>query len=116
VVRTTEDYEYELNTVSHQARLYLETLREKLVQQHYQITCDVRGGPAAECILEAAAAHHVDAIVMSTHGRSGFSRWVHGSVTNRVLSAAQFPIFVIPSIRAETVAEATLTDQVINKT
>jgi len=37
-------------------------------------------------------------------------------VTNRVLSAAQFPIFVIPSIRAETVAEATLTDQVINKT
>ena len=36
-----------------------------------------------------------DLIVMSTHGRSGFERWMIGSVTERVLSASRLPILIV---------------------
>lgn len=51
----------------------------------------------AELIVKTANAQQVEAIVMSTHGRSGLSRWLFGSVTTKVLNAAPCPVFVIPS-------------------
>jgi nucleotide-binding universal stress UspA family protein len=54
-------------------------------------------GNAAEVIVAEASHRAVDAIVMSTHGRSGISRWLFGSVTLRMLEAAPCPVLVIPS-------------------
>jgi nucleotide-binding universal stress UspA family protein len=34
-------------------------------------------------------------IIMSTHGRGGVSRWVYGSVADRVLQAAACPVLLI---------------------
>jgi len=45
----------------------------------------VVSGRPAEAILDYANKNQVDLIVMSTHGRSGVSRWVLGSVTDRVV-------------------------------
>ena len=36
-----------------------------------------------------------DLIVMSTHGRSGFERWMIGSVTERVLAATKLPMLIV---------------------
>lgn len=36
-----------------------------------------------------------DAIVMATHGRSGITSWVMGSVTERVLNATSLPLLVV---------------------
>jgi nucleotide-binding universal stress UspA family protein len=55
-----------------------------------------RGDPAAE-ILEACASLPADLIAMSTHGRSGLSRWMLGSVTEKVLRSAQVPMLVVRS-------------------
>jgi nucleotide-binding universal stress UspA family protein len=49
----------------------------------------------AAAIVDTAAAENVDLIVMSTHGRSGFSRWMLGSVTERVLRQATRPVLVV---------------------
>ena len=38
-----------------------------------------------------------DLIAMATHGRGGLQRWAMGSVTERVLGAAQLPLLVIRS-------------------
>lgn len=54
------------------------------------------GDPASE-ILEACSVHRADLIAMSTHGRSGLSRWVLGSVTEKVLRTAGVPMLVVPS-------------------
>jgi nucleotide-binding universal stress UspA family protein len=43
------------------------------------------GEPVAEIILEIAEGIDADTIVMSTHGRGGLSRWVYGSVADKVL-------------------------------
>ena len=58
---------------------------------------EVHVGEPANVIVETAERLKVDAIVMSTHGRSGLSRWLFGSVTNKVLSANVCPVYVIPS-------------------
>jgi nucleotide-binding universal stress UspA family protein len=57
----------------------------------------VRHGHPAEQILDAAAAEGATMIAMSTHGRSGFSRFVFGSVAEKVLRASPIPILVVRS-------------------
>ena len=46
-------------------------------------------------ILEAAAAERVDWIVMATHGRTGLSHLVMGSVAERVLRTAPCPVLTL---------------------
>jgi nucleotide-binding universal stress UspA family protein len=46
-------------------------------------------------ILETAGMVGADLIVMGSHGRSGLEKLVLGSVTQRVLSHAHLPVFVV---------------------
>ncbi|AKH97063.1 universal stress protein [Halanaeroarchaeum sulfurireducens] len=57
-------------------------------------TTVVRGVPH-ESILEYADEAGADAIVMSTHGRTGIDRFLLGSVTERVIRSADLPIVVV---------------------
>jgi nucleotide-binding universal stress UspA family protein len=59
-------------------------------------TVTLVAGKAAPRIVEHAEAVGADLIVMSTHGRSGFDRLVHGSVTERVLAHAPCPVLTVP--------------------
>jgi nucleotide-binding universal stress UspA family protein len=54
------------------------------------------GQPAAE-ILKTAANQRADLIVMSSHGASGFRRWVFGSTTARLLRETLLPVLVTPA-------------------
>jgi nucleotide-binding universal stress UspA family protein len=46
-------------------------------------------------IVEVAAAEKVDLIVMATHGRTGLSHLVMGSVAERVVRMAPRPVLTI---------------------
>lgn len=59
----------------------------------------IREGPAPEAILDYATSG-IDYIVMATHGYSGFRRWTHGSVAERVLQAAPVPLFLMRACEA----------------
>jgi nucleotide-binding universal stress UspA family protein len=48
----------------------------------------------AQGILDVATEHHVDLIALSTHGRGGLARLMHGSVADKVLRGADLPVFV----------------------
>lgn len=54
----------------------------------------LRKGDAASEILETAHSERADLIAMTTHGRSGPSRWALGSVTEKVLRGASIPLLV----------------------
>jgi nucleotide-binding universal stress UspA family protein len=60
----------------------------------FRVTAAVRTGDATEEILRCAADARADLVVMASHGAGGASRWLIGSVTNRVLHAATIPVFV----------------------
>jgi nucleotide-binding universal stress UspA family protein len=55
----------------------------------------VETGVPWDSIVNYAAAHSVDLIVMPTHGRSGLKHLWLGSVAERVVQHARCPVFVI---------------------
>ncbi len=75
---------------------YLHHSAQPLKKQGYTIEIEVVVGEAAAVIVDQADEKSVDAIIMSTHGRSGLSRWIFGSIANKVLMAAPCPVFVVP--------------------
>ena len=54
-----------------------------------------RGVSATDRILEHAADHDVDLVVMGTHGRRGAARLVLGSVTAEVIRRAEVPVLTV---------------------
>jgi nucleotide-binding universal stress UspA family protein len=78
-----------------QAEQYLQAQASKLAAQGIAVHVVACPGPVAEAILDHARSLAVDVIVMSTHGRGGVSRWVYGSVADRVLQAAPCPVLLI---------------------
>lgn len=52
-------------------------------------------GDVADAIVSFADTQHVDLIVMSSHGRSGIGRWLHGSVAEKVLRGANCATVII---------------------
>lgn len=57
-------------------------------------TALVTGAPAAE-IVRYAADHQVDLIVVGSHGRRGFRRFVLGSVAEAVVRTADRPVLTV---------------------
>ncbi|MCL4506883.1 MAG: universal stress protein [Chloroflexi bacterium] len=68
-----------------EARNYLESLSARLHTAGIPVNTRWLEGRAAESIQEYAAAEEQDLIVMSSHGRSGISRWNISSVAQKVL-------------------------------
>ncbi|XZE18719.1 universal stress protein [Pirellulaceae bacterium SH449] len=54
----------------------------------------LRGKPA-EVIVQIASAKHADAIVMGTHGRTGWSKLMLGSVAQEVMRTAHCPVITV---------------------
>jgi nucleotide-binding universal stress UspA family protein len=80
------------------AEKYLANLAEELKKRGLRVAAMVRTGQqVAVEILDFAKEAGVDLIVMCTHGRSGISRWVLGSVALKVLARAETPILLIRS-------------------
>ena len=48
----------------------------------------------ADIIVEFAKNSATDLIIMSTHGRSGISRWAMGSVADRVIRGSTVPVLI----------------------
>lgn len=75
-------------------RGYLEPQYQEVRALGLEAAFDLRSGKAAEEIVGYARDAGVDLIAMATHGRSGLSRIVAGSVTEEVLRHATVPVFV----------------------
>lgn len=78
-----------------EAAAYLEAVGAKAQPTAVEITTAVLSGGVAKTIVHYAREHEVDLIVICSHGRSGLSRWVLGSVTSRVLRKAPCSTLVI---------------------
>ena len=76
------------------ARKHVEQLRDTLIANGAQAKSRVVIGDPATKILEEAQRLEPALIAMSTHGRSGLSRFVRGSVAERVLRRAKVPVLL----------------------
>lgn len=80
-----------------EAQGYLERVEKQLTRERKGVHAVVEDAPAAEAILATAEREHATLIVMTTHGRSGLSRWVFGSVTEKVMRASPVPLLILRS-------------------
>jgi nucleotide-binding universal stress UspA family protein len=60
------------------------------------VTTTALAGTPASQIVEYARAHDATLIVIGTHGRTGVSRALIGSVAERVVRTAPCPVLVVP--------------------
>ncbi len=75
----------EMKQIKRKAMDYLKKIGEGLRSKGTIVKIKVGIGNASEEIIKAAEETNADLIAMSTHGRSGLSRWAFGSVTDKVL-------------------------------
>ena len=77
------------------ARDYLEDVSAGLREQGITVqVAQVDGEPYVE-IIRFAEEQDADMIVLSTRGQSGFSRWLLGSVADRVVRGATVPVLLV---------------------
>jgi len=78
-----------------QAQRYLGRIAKAMEAKGIKVDTEVLLGDPAEEIVIYAKHPGCDIIVMSSHGRSGPSRWAHGSVADRVFRASCVPVLMV---------------------
>lgn len=98
-----EPYAFGLNTPVHRDFDEIEAnIKERLMDvasgylDNSIINSPIVGvGSAAQCIIDVSEESGFDYIIMSTHGRTGFSRFFLGSVAEKVLRLSSVPVMVV---------------------
>ena len=70
-----------------------------------RVSTEVRTGDPTKQILDAARDHGADLIIMGTHGRTGVTHVVMGSVAERVLRQASCPVLTLRAATVTNVAQ-----------
>jgi nucleotide-binding universal stress UspA family protein len=76
---------------------YLDALASRPKERGLAAEVRLVHGNAGDAIVRAAREEGADLIVMCTHGRSGFGRWLYGSVADHVLRHATVPVLLVPA-------------------
>jgi len=77
------------------AQRYLGRIAKTMEAKGIKVDTEVLIGDPAEEIVSYAKHPGCDIIVMSSHGRSGPSRWAHGSVADKVFRASCVPVLMV---------------------
>ena len=86
---------YEDTPMREHAEAYLTKIKDELRNLGLRAHAQVMKGDVASSICDVANAQDIDLIAMTTHGRTGMSRWALGSVADRVIRTACQPIFLV---------------------
>ena len=93
--------EKQINEMKKGAEDYLamaaQDLRKESVTVQIEILQSSTHHGAADAILDYAQNNKVDLIIMSTHGRSGISRWAFGSITDKVIRRSKVSVLTVTS-------------------
>jgi nucleotide-binding universal stress UspA family protein len=87
--------EEEIKPLKVVAEKYVKSVSDKLMADGIKTSYEVRVGSAGEEIIEAERKMGVDIVAMSTHGHSGFGRWEHGSIADKVLHHGNTPLLLV---------------------
>jgi universal stress protein A len=91
-----------LKDLERQAHLDLAEVLPEAEAAGVEVTRQVVLGSPSHEIVKVAAAEKVDLIVIATHGRTGFSHLVMGSVAERVVRTAPCPVMTIRPMAVTT--------------
>lgn len=78
------------------AKEYISKMVQTLKKEGISARGDTVYGSADEEILDYTEKNSADLIIMTTHGRSGISRFAFGSVADRVVHYSTVPVLLVP--------------------
>lgn len=86
----------QIQQMREQMKQYLIGLRSELRGEQLQVrTHMIEGTSPAHLICDYVSSEGIDLVVMSTHGRSGLTRFLFGSVANQVMQCVNVPVLLI---------------------
>jgi nucleotide-binding universal stress UspA family protein len=77
------------------AKFYIIETTHRLQKQGVRARWKLLSGPISQCIVDTAHSSGADLVVMATHGLTGISRMVEGSISDEVLHATQVPLLLV---------------------
>ena len=83
------------------AREYLDRIASGAQELGIPVQMVTIGGRPHYQIIQYAETNQVDLIVMCTRGQSGLSRWLMGSVSDRVVRGAGVPVLLVRAQKKE---------------
>jgi nucleotide-binding universal stress UspA family protein len=92
-VYAPEIYEELSRSLEEDARKSLDATAQMVRDEGAEVKILLMHGPAAQTIESVARPD--DLIVMSSHGRSGFKRWLIGSVAEKLVRTAPCPVMLV---------------------
>ena len=87
--------EQEMETLRSEIADELRPDAEQLREQGYTVRVEVQFGEPAQRIVQYVNDEAIGLVAMATHGRSGVSRLVLGSVAERVLRGSAAPVLLL---------------------
>ena len=78
------------------AKERIETVTEQLESHGVSVEAHAVHGSAHEAIIESIESKGIDLVVMATHRRKGLSRFLLGSVTEKIVRTAPVPVLTVP--------------------
>jgi nucleotide-binding universal stress UspA family protein len=78
-----------------EAKNYLDKVAEKLKGLGMPVNTKLLYGKAADTIVNYIGKEDFDLAIISTHGRSGISRWIWGSVADRIIRYVCIPVMMV---------------------
>jgi nucleotide-binding universal stress UspA family protein len=104
----------EMKPLRASAEDYLKEVADGLKNKGISTRTEVRVGIAADEIIKLADETDTGVVTMSTHGRSGISRWALGSVADKVVRGTKQPVVLIrakgarPDVREKDILDKVL--------
>jgi nucleotide-binding universal stress UspA family protein len=80
------------------AESYLREIVERLKLVGIKANWKLLTGKAADKLIAHLNKSNFDLVIMATHGRSGISRWIWGSVAEKILHSSSVPILLVRSL------------------
>jgi len=74
---------------------YLAEVGKRLKDAGFRVQTEIPLGKAAKEIIKYAEKNESSLIAMSTHGRSGISRWAYGSIAEKVMLGTLTPVLMV---------------------
>jgi nucleotide-binding universal stress UspA family protein len=84
-----------LHELRKQVEMRLEETRVKVVQNGVRARAELLEGTPYRVVIDWAKEYKADLIVIGTHGHTGFTHALLGSVTERVVRMAECPVLTI---------------------
>jgi nucleotide-binding universal stress UspA family protein len=94
--------EDQLQQLREEAKQHLMALRNQIRSEKITVRVQfIEGTGVASIICDYINNEGVDLVVMSSHGRTGISRWLFGSVAQKVMQGVNVPVMIIRPDKGE---------------